>query len=289
MQAQSCRRKLEQVFTNYARIDDTLILKNRKEFEEAPDLLLPLDVYFKKQEDCQKLAADGEVPISETDMVLKLQTHVGSTGMINAKYATWKKKSLTNRRWKEGKKYFRAALKDVSEIIRLTTSESGLTANSTVKKDNIEEKVREEIVEKFGESFDTLTLVATVKSDKIDDLAESMSDITKAKIALTNANIDPAATNKKLTTQLESTKGRRNQQINQPNNNTRTTEKQKWPSWWEPYAYCFTCGYKLRKGHDSSNFLKARNNPNHKKEANRNNTMVGSRMNMGFGNALNRK
>ena len=39
------------VFANYGKIIDTLIPKNRKEFEEAPDFLLPLDVYFKKQED----------------------------------------------------------------------------------------------------------------------------------------------------------------------------------------------------------------------------------------------
>ena len=105
---------LEHVFTNYARIDDTLILKNRKEFEEAPDFSLPLNVYFKKQEDCQKLAADVEFPINEADMVLQLQTHVGSTGMINAKYSTWKKKSLTNLGWKHANTHIRAALKDVS-------------------------------------------------------------------------------------------------------------------------------------------------------------------------------
>ena len=91
---------MEHIFTNYAKIDDTLILKNRKELEEVPNLLLPLDVYLKKQEDFQKLKADGEVPISETDIILQLQTHVGSTGMINTKYATWKNKSLTDRGWK---------------------------------------------------------------------------------------------------------------------------------------------------------------------------------------------
>ena len=61
---------LEHIFTNYARIDDTLIFNNRKYFEEAPDLSLSLANYFKKQEDCHKLAADGEVPINEADMVL---------------------------------------------------------------------------------------------------------------------------------------------------------------------------------------------------------------------------
>ena len=86
------------------------------------------------------MAADGEVPISEVDMVLQLQTHVGSTGMINAKYATWKKKILTDRGWKDGKKYFRAAFKDVSEITRITTSKSGSTVKSAAKKDNTEKK-----------------------------------------------------------------------------------------------------------------------------------------------------
>ena len=50
---------MEHVFTNYVKIENTLILKYRKEFEEALDFSLPLDIYFKKQEDCQNLAADG--------------------------------------------------------------------------------------------------------------------------------------------------------------------------------------------------------------------------------------
>ena len=59
------------------------------------------------------MEADNEVPINESDMVLQLQTHDGSTGMINAKYATWKKKILIDRGWKDAKKYFCATLKDV--------------------------------------------------------------------------------------------------------------------------------------------------------------------------------
>ena len=63
---------MEHIFTNYVKIDDTLILKNRKEFEEAPDFSLLLNVYFKKKEDYQKLESDGEVSISEVEMVLQL-------------------------------------------------------------------------------------------------------------------------------------------------------------------------------------------------------------------------
>ena len=133
-------------------------------------------------------------------MVLQLQTHVGSTAMINTKYATCKKKSLTNRGWKDGKKYFCAALKNVSDITKLTTRKLGLTANCAIKKENMENKIRVEIVEKFGESFDTLTLAATTKSDTINALAEPIIDLTKDNIDLTTENVNFSATNKNLTT-----------------------------------------------------------------------------------------
>ena len=35
---------MEHIFTNYAKIDDMLTFKNRKEFEEAPDFSLPINV-----------------------------------------------------------------------------------------------------------------------------------------------------------------------------------------------------------------------------------------------------
>ena len=70
----------------------------------------------------------------------------------------------------------------------------------------MEERTHEEIVEKFSESFETLALAAMVKSDIIEALAESISDLNNANIALTKANTDLFAINKKLTTQIDSTK-----------------------------------------------------------------------------------
>ena len=37
---------LEHIFSNYARINDALIIKNKREFEATPDLSRPIDVYF---------------------------------------------------------------------------------------------------------------------------------------------------------------------------------------------------------------------------------------------------
>ena len=50
---------LEHIFTNYAIIDDALLIKNKRDFEAPPDLSRPINVYFKKKEECKRLAADG--------------------------------------------------------------------------------------------------------------------------------------------------------------------------------------------------------------------------------------
>ena len=47
------------IFNNYAKIDDLLVINNKKEFEEPPDPTCQINVYFMKQEECQKLAEDS--------------------------------------------------------------------------------------------------------------------------------------------------------------------------------------------------------------------------------------
>ena len=96
---------LEHIFTNYAKIDDTLLIKNKREFEEPLNLSRPIDVYFKNQEECQRLVVDGEIPISEAKMVMQVQTHLGATGLTNTKYLTWNKKAVVERKWVPAKKY----------------------------------------------------------------------------------------------------------------------------------------------------------------------------------------
>ena len=61
---------LEHILANYAKIDDTLLINNKREFKAPPELSRPIYVHFKKQEECQRLAADGEIPIIEAEMVM---------------------------------------------------------------------------------------------------------------------------------------------------------------------------------------------------------------------------
>ena len=137
--------------------------------------------------------------------------------------------------------------------------------------------MREEIAEKLGESFDTLAMAATAKNDTIESLVKMISDLTSTKSELT-------ATVKKLTNQLERALSK-----NGRSDYTNPSNGGKWPSWCAPDVYCFTCGYKLRKGHNSSTCNRGKGNLDNNKEATRQNTMGGSKTNAGFGNAPNGK
>ena len=153
--------------------------------------------------------------------------------MISSKYLKWKKMSRANRNWKDGNKYFRAALGDVEDINKLNTVNSGLTANNVINKQSTEQNVRDEMADKLGKSFENLAVAATAKSKSIYAMAQSIS-----KLARSNAKL--AATIKKLTSQLETALNK----IKGSNNNSNRNGggESKWPN--NPDGYCFTCNYK---------------------------------------------
>ena len=157
--------------------------------------------------------------------------------------------------------------------------------------------MREEITEKLGESFDTLAMADTAKNDTIESLVKTISYLTTTNSAL-------KATIKKLANQLErlQSKSGWNEYNGASGGGARgggasgggargggASGDVKWPRWCNPDAYCFTCGYKLQRGHDSSTCNNGKGNPNHMKEATRQNTMYGSTENTVLGNAPNGK
>ena len=273
---------MEHLLVNYADIDDELIATNRAEFEKEPDMAAPIDVYFRKQERCAQFAEDGGVPISSADMVMQLQLHMGKTGMVNSAYTKWKARTAANRTWKQGKIFFRKAIKDVAKINKLAAGD-GFTANAAIqKRQQTEDKVREEIADQLGEAFDNLAMAATAKQDTLESMAKSIADLTEANKVLTKANRDLAENLKKA---LAGTGGGggggggdRNKKKKDQNKTTGA-----FPEWSDPDAYCWTCGYKLRDGHTSGN-CKFRDNPGHQCAATRKNPMGGSKLNAGWGN-----
>ena len=85
------RNILHHVFANHSKMDDHLVNKNMDKWRQPPDTDLPIDVYFAKQEECQRLARDSETPIDDPAMALMLTTHMGATGLVNKPYVLFTK------------------------------------------------------------------------------------------------------------------------------------------------------------------------------------------------------
>ena len=149
-------------------------------------------------EDCQKLASDSEVPITEADMVVQPQTHLDATGMINGKYLKWKANPLNSRGWNPANIWFCDALNNVDSINKLNAGKAGLTANAVVGRSNSESLIRQEMQPDLGESFDTLAMAAVAKNETFDSLTRSISDLTAANAKLTGSNAELSAAVKKL-------------------------------------------------------------------------------------------
>ena len=272
---------LSHILKYYAVIDDDVLEDNKKDFEEPPDMSQPIDLYYRKQERCRQLATDGNVPISQADMVLKLQIHMGKSGMVNGAYTKWKRKPAVDRQWAPGKIFFRLAIKEAGNITKLA-GESDFSANSlTQLKKNTQNAVREEMVEQMGEAFDNLAMAATAKQDTLDSMAKSIADLTDANARLTKAN-------QTLTQQLQKALAGGNRGSGGGGSgggaHNNTQQEKTFPPWTDPDAYCHTCGYKLRKGHTSANCPKAKNRPGHQKNATRANPMGGSLKDASWGN-----
>ena len=265
---------LDHIRTNYAVVDDHIIEENRKLFDEDPDLSQPIDVYFKKQERCKQISVDGGVTISEKDMVVKMQLHMGKTGLVSNEYTTWCAKAATDRTWTNAKKHFRKALKDQKKISQMTSAAAGLSVNATMKT-KAREDAKAKISEQLGVSFDNLAMAAQAKAETIDDLTKSVAMLTAANDRLTKTNQD-------LVEQVKMLKAGGGN--SSPNAGNRRINKAALDS--EGYklnGYCWTCGYKVKKDHHSSN-CQFMENPGHQKKATRFKPMGGSNLNAGFGN-----
>ena len=188
---------IEHVRSKYAMLDDHVLEDIMAVFEEPPDLSVPIDVYFEKQEECQRQAEGSDYKITDGDMVKMLQKHMGNSGTLTKKKIKFDKKAKLQRTWDNGKEFYREALEDLEEAAKCAGTDEFL-ANSTFtnrNKSTAEEKVRNEMAEKMGESFDALAMAAEASKATYEDQARSISTLTATNAELT-------ATIKKLTDKI---------------------------------------------------------------------------------------
>ena len=185
---------LEHVDDKYAKLDEHVLQEIMEKFNESPDLSLPIDVYFEKQEECQRQAKDTEHPIQDKTMVLKLQEHMGESVTLTKKKIKFAKKPKQDQTWANGKDFYRDAIEDLKEAAKCAGTDTKFFANAAPR-EAAEDKVRQEMVDRMGESFDTLAMAAEASKETYEEQARTIA-------ALTKTNGELSATNKKLTEKI---------------------------------------------------------------------------------------
>ena len=102
---------------------------------------------------------------------------------------------MVNRTWAKGKLWFRDALAENEDIEKATGEDAGIYANAATRHKNqdssADQRAREEVAAKLGESFETLACAATVKAETMDrqDVIIATLSTTNAELVATNARL----------------------------------------------------------------------------------------------------
>ena len=135
-------------------------------------------------------------PNSRKNMVLKLQEHMGESGTLTKKKIKFSKKAKADQTWSNGKDFYQEAIEDLKEAAKCAGTDTKFLVNAAPR-EAVEDKVRQEMVERMGESFDTLAMAAEASKATYEEQAKSIAFLTKM-------NAELSATNKKLTDKVVS-------------------------------------------------------------------------------------
>ena len=191
---------LNHLFTNYGTIGIKLKDETMELFRSEPDWDSPIDKYYNRQQECQKIMADSTVPISDALMTDTLVSHVAKSGILSRARQKWEqhiRESPEDNNWKFAKDYFRSKLKSQEDAEEDTGLESG-TAYQAKKsvhfkddedlkreaKEEIKKELREEMVDQVGSSLNSIAMAATEKESNTAQTNQTIAALTATNAAL---------------------------------------------------------------------------------------------------------
>ena len=226
-----------------------MIDENNNKVDEPYDPTLGITVYIKHMEECQQLATDAGDAFTDMQLVRKGQLAMAKSGLFEDYYREWLRKPRNQQTWVDFKTFWTNAINEWEELNKLTSKGTNFGANAATY---------EESTNNLELALDNLAMAAATDKSTIEKLTE---------------------TNKKLTAQLESTIAtiqrltEDNQRLlrmidkNIPTTNPYSKKMKNWEddSLFDPEGYCWSHGFKCRKGHTSATCTTPR--MGHKREA----------------------
>jgi hypothetical protein len=223
-------------------------------------IILFLSLYTPENKRTQDFATDARVPISEATMVTTGTKHAIQCGDFTDAWKEWNRRPDAKKTWPTWKTHWTRAFHENRDIQGLTGSTFRHQAHSTVE---------DELSENFLLSHENLDNTAIQKNNMVKKLVITNNLLTVTNQKLTKHVTKLQEQNSKLLNILEKyASGGTGRAVGkifaQAENN----------DVWDPAGYCWTHGFKVKKGHNSKT-CKTRG-AGHQEGATGHNTMGGS-------------
>jgi uncharacterized protein (DUF433 family) len=247
------RDLLDHLLDRYGKITPADIVACKKEMTAPIDSTQPIDLDFKRIDDCIQYADDGQVPFT-IDQILQTTYHAVSTsGYYSEACTEWHRCPPNQKTWALFKQFFAAEYHDLKEQQCLNVTQSNFHhANHAV-----------ELMADISTALDNLAMAATTDQDIVAQLTQANQALTAANWALTNQLQQALNTHATLVNSLQA----RHQPTAPttllpptvpptPNNPQRPGrppfDRAAWVANLDPQGYCWSHGLCVQNGRNST-------------------------------------
>jgi hypothetical protein len=177
LNAVTLQQLVTHIHATYAQISQPDLDNNVTNFNQGIDPNHPLAVYMRKQEKCQTVAQDADVPISEEMMATTGTKHALNCGNMTLTWQEWKRHPLLDHTWNNWKDHWMAAFTEMRDINCMTSG--GLAfANQAAAQDIVQ-------AEKMAALLDNLINRSMQMNNTIDKLVATNQQQAKIIVDLT--------------------------------------------------------------------------------------------------------
>ena len=242
----------------YGKITPGDLNRNNQRMAEPMDPSVPIDLFFKRIDECIELAADAENPYSEKQVLQSAFFAISASGLYTEACRKWKRRPENTKSWNAFKVYFAAEYHELKEQNELSAAHSGFhSANAIMTQEPPQATITD--------ALDHLALATSNDRNIIDKLTQTNAELVSTNAKLTADLAQALALLQRLVNNDEKREQIRCQKVNEYNKK------------FDPKGYCWSHGFKVTPNHTSKTCTDRK--PGHKEAATRENTMGGSQLN----------
>jgi len=176
--AVTARDIMNHLLQRYGKITASDLMANKRKMDEPFDPSVPIDVYFKRIDECVQYATDAETAYTSEQILQTAYYAISSSNLYLDACKEWRRKPQGEKTWGNFKTHFAIEYHELKEQEKTTTMGQGYHNANLVQQDHNEDAL-------LLESLQHLALAATTDKQTIAQLVESNAKLTENVSTLT--------------------------------------------------------------------------------------------------------